>query len=68
MYYKKFICIDKEDRYIFGNYNSMKARLLDVQLQKCQGEKYCKSEEEINTFLRNKFIIMLNNLKRFDQN
>ena len=29
-YWKKFMCIDKEDMYIHGSYNSDKARLMNI--------------------------------------
>ena len=43
-YQKKFICLDPEDLYIYGDYNTSKARQFNVQLKKCRGHDYCKSE------------------------
>ena len=38
LYRKKFLCVDPEDMYIFGNFESYKARLMNVQLIKCNNE------------------------------
>lgn len=58
---------------IYGDYNSDKARILQMQLQLCHDGGFfaenkieCKSGAEITEFLRNKFFIMLYNQKRFD--
>ena len=43
-YKKKFLCVDKEDLdklYIHGNFNSDVTRLLQIQLQLCEGHDYC---------------------------
>ena len=58
---------------IYGDYNSAKARIINIQLVLCSNEGYfaengitCKSETERTQFLRNKFFLMLYNQKRFD--
>ena len=53
---------------LYGDYNSLSARTMRIQLMKCKGEVYCKSEEEINNFVRDKYLLMLNNQIRFDSN
>ena len=63
---RKFLCIDKSEMYVNGDFNSEKARNLHVQLKRCQnsntpGSVKCKSEAEITAFFRNKYIIMLQN-------
>jgi len=63
---KKFICVDQEDMFISGDYSSAKARLMNFQLVKCHGHDYCKSDEEIKAYLRNKFLLMVSNQIRFE--
>ena len=62
------MCIDKKDMYIYGDFNSLQARLVQMQLVKCTGHDYCLSDEEISRFLRNKWLLFLFNTKRFDSN
>ena len=58
--------------YIHGSYNSDKARLMNMQLMRCSEEDEtelgikCKSPEEINKFMKNKFLYFLYNQRRFD--
>ena len=56
-YWKKFLCVDPEEMRISGDYNSKKARQINIQLQKCQGEG-CKNETEITKFFKNKFMYL----------
>jgi len=65
-HHKKFVCIDQEDMRINGDYSTSKARLMNFQLVKCHGHDYCKSDEEIKAYLRNKFVVMLSNQIRFE--
>ena len=46
---KKFKCVDEEDLYMYGDYNSDKASLFNIQLVKCKNETRsdCKSEHQI---------------------
>ena len=53
---------------IYGNFNSFKARIINMQLIRCHDGGYfaengitCKSDAEITQFLRNKYFIMLYN-------
>ena len=64
---KKFQCFD-ENLKVFGTYNSMKAQNLAIQYTKCDVTKRltCKTEEQINAFMRQKFILTLQNEQRFD--
>ena len=66
LYRKKFLCIDREEMSLYGDYNSLSARTMRVQLMRCLGKDYCKSEEEINQFMLDKYLLMLNNQIRFD--
>ena len=72
MYQKKFSCLDADDMYIYGDYNSATVSMLNIQLVRCNKENNpeieCKSEEEITKFFRDKFIIVLTNEVRFDSN
>ena len=70
---KKLLCVDHEDMQIYGDYNSNKARIINIQLEICNDGGYfaeksitCKSPAEITQFLRNKYFVMLYNEKRFD--
>ena len=51
---------------LYGDWNSEKARKISVILEKCTGEMHCKSEEEIDEFMRGKYLLLLNNQIRFD--
>ena len=56
--------------YIYGDFETSKARLMNVQLIKCNNEtrveKDCLPEEDIKDFLRDKWLILFNNNIRFD--
>lgn len=41
--------------------------MVQVDIVKCTGENYCKSEEEIRDYFATKFIFILKNEIRFDQ-
>ena len=56
----------KEDLELYGNWNTEKARTIQVVLRRCEGEAYCKTDEEIDDFLRGNFLLLLNNGIRFD--
>ena len=63
LYRKKFICLDKENLEVFGDYSSTNARQLNVQLIKCAGgpEMGCKTDEQIISYFRNKWILLYYN-------
>ena len=65
-YQKKFLCMDPADINIYGDFNSAKARLLKVRLEKCHDEDYCQSESDITSFLRNKWLMLMYSQARFD--
>ena len=65
LYSKKLKCFD-EDIEIYGDYNSIKARILKLTFEKCDNETIaegmtCHSNEEITNFMRRKFIFVLYN-------
>lgn len=62
---KKFKCIDTEDLVIWGDYNSNTAQQLAVSFVMCKDHEYCKSENEIREWLKNKFIVLLYNKLSF---
>ena len=66
LYQKKFRCIEEKDRYISGNFNTVNASQIRVYLNKCQDKDYCKTDEEINDFIRGKYLIVYVNEIRFD--
>ena len=66
--YKKFKCLDEEYIRIQGDYNSGMTRSFVIQFEKCDQEKYdgvCKSDEEIEKWMRRKFILSYSNQKSF---
>ena len=68
LYRKKFICLDKENLEINGDFSSTNGRQLDMQLIKCSGgpANGCKTDEQIISYFRNKWILMYYNQIRFD--
>ena len=66
VHHKKFVCIDKEQMYVKGSFDSDEARLIQIQLKKCVGKAYCKTDKEILTFFRDKWLIFLYNQKIFN--
>ena len=52
--------------YIKGSFDSEEARLIQIQLKKCVGKTYCKTEEEIMTHFRDKWMVLLYNQKIFN--
>ena len=59
------MCVETDDLRVYGDFNTFKARQLQIQLKKCQGEG-CKSDEEITKFFKNKFLLLHANQIRFD--
>lgn len=68
LYQQKFICLDDDNLFIYGDYNSLKARNMDMQLIRCHDRLDCKSDVEITAYLRDKFLILMHNEVRFDSN
>ena len=68
-YWKKLNCLD-DPIGIQGDYNSYKARVLKIVFEKCNNdtitEGVCKSDIEIQQFMRRKFITTLHNQIRFN--
>ena len=62
-----FICIEEEQLELYGDWNSEKARTIQISLKRCSGQAYCKTDEEIDQFLKGKYLLLLNNQIRFDQ-
>ena len=73
-YQKKLQCIDEEDLYLYGDFNSATGDQLNVQFVRCNNATRleeglpadCLSDEDITTFTMNKFILVLYNQVRFD--
>ena len=66
-YHKKLKCID-ENIHIQGDYNSEKAKVLKLSFEKCNNatsDVVCFSDEQITSWLRRKFIIVVQNQQRF---
>ena len=60
-------CIDQSSTEIFGSYNTDRASNLMVVFEKCNSEfETCKSEAEIDKWLEFKYIVTVENEKRFE--
>ena len=65
------MCTD-ENIKLQGDYNSDKASLFKITMQRCDPqarrpeEKLCKPEDEITEWIKRKFIVVLTNQQRFD--
>lgn len=68
VYHSQFLCVDREDLHIFGDYNTQSAKLFNIQFIKCHDRPDCKKEDEIIQFLRNKFIATVYNEITFNAN
>ena len=62
-YFDKLQCIS-EDYELYGDFDSGQASHLVIQFEKCVGEG-CRSETEILSFLRRKFILTMENGEKF---
>ena len=58
--------MDEKDRYLRGNFNTINTSNIRVRLNKCHDKDYCKSDEEIMAFIKNKYMIFYVNEVRFD--
>ena len=65
-YHRKLVCINKEDLFLYGEFDSNTARRINIQLIKCTGRPECKNDTEILEFFRDKFLIFAMNQRRFD--
>ena len=63
----KLKCFDDPDFKLIGSFQSTSISNLLVAFEKCDRDKRndCKTEEEINAWLQYKYIIVLENTKRF---
>ena len=61
-----FLCIEDEQLELYGDWNSDSARTIQISLERCSREAYCKSDEEIDQFLKGTYLMLLNNQIRFD--
>ena len=61
LYSQKFLCADKPELYVYGDYNSYKGSSMNIQFQLCHDRPDCKSETEIKAFLNDKYFLLLYN-------
>ena len=61
-----FICPDRDALELNGDWDSEKARTIQINLKKCQGYEYCKTDEQITQFMKGKYLLLLSNQIRFD--
>ena len=72
-FHKKFRCFDSEKITIHGDYNSAKTRNLQIAFEMCDqarrvregNPRRCKSDREILKWMRNKYIVLYYNSRRF---
>ena len=60
------MCTDSKDLMIRGDYNSNSAQMLLVTFNRCHDRSDCKSKEDIDNFIRGKYLVVLSNTVRFD--
>ena len=60
------VCTDSKDLMIRGDYNSNSAQMLLITFNRCHDRNDCKTEKEIDDFIRGKYITVLSNTVRFD--
>ena len=65
-YSTKLWCID-DDIHVKGNYDSQEADTFAIMLERCNPAERstCKSDEEIDEWIKGKFIVMVDNNWRF---
>ena len=51
---------------IKGDYNSNSAQMLLVTFNRCHDREDCKSKEDIDEFIRGKYLVVMQNSVRFD--
>jgi hypothetical protein len=60
-YYKKLKCVNLDKIKVQGDYNSPRTRSFVILFEKCSNSTFegvCKSEAEINSWIRRKFVII----------
>ena len=67
LYKDKFLCLDENNLFLRGNFDTNKTSNIRIKLNRCTGKEYCKSEKEINDFIRGKYLMVYLNQIRFDQ-
>jgi len=51
---------------INGTFNSNSARLIEIELVKCRDSVLCNTDDQINSFFRKKYLLLLQNQMRFE--
>ena len=59
--HRKLKCLDVDKIEVQGDYNSPKARSLVFRFEKCTNSASCKSDAEIQAWLKRKFIVVYYN-------
>ena len=65
-YLGNILCLDEKDIILSGDNNSNSFRLIQASIVKCRGQDYCKTEKEIDDFLKDSFAFILSNEVRFE--
>ena len=66
LYQKKFVCIDKEDLRLWGDFESDFARQFNIDIVKCNGSQSCKNDTEIEEYFKGKYLLILTNQVLFN--
>ena len=60
------MCTDENDMMIRGDYNSNTAQMLLITFNRCHDRPDCRPKEEIDEFIRGKYLVVMSNEVRFD--
>ena len=63
MYQKKFICLNKEDLVLWGDFSSDESRQFNIDFVKCNTTERddCADDAAVEEFVRDKYLLMLSN-------
>ena len=64
--YESLYCLDDPlDWHLNGSYSSKKGSNLSIKVRKCTGRASCKTEEEIEEYIKDKAFILFENKSEY---
>ena len=63
---EQFTCIDRGQFELNGNWDTNQGQVIGIQFEKCTNRQDCRSENEIDYWLRQKHVTLLTNQVRLD--
>ena len=60
------LCTKEKDKMIKGDYNSNTAQMLLITFNRCHDRPDCRPKDEIDDFIRGKYLVVMSNTVRFD--